>query len=681
MTELSLLAKATVVLALALAAARVARGAPASLRALVLSAAFCVIVALPVATMLVPARQIEIPIDYEAGAFPLLLVETEPAPIDIPLGRPSAPPAPARWTIPTPSAWLRGAWAAGLLIAAFPVCLALWRLRGIRRAGLPWLHGRSIVDALTDRAGVHRRVDVFLHEGLSAPMMCGVRRPAIGLPVDAPSWDATDLHRALVHELEHVRRGDWPVHLMTRLVCAVYWFHPLVWIAARQLSLESERACDDGVLRDAEQTQYAEQLVTLARRLSRRGPIGVLSMADRSDLSTRVRAVLDPRQRRGRVGTISAVAVVAVSTALTLAISSLEAVSRVVAAGSAQAQVQTTAIDRTGLTGVPVALLIVERAERPSSNDAPQAPAGARQLPAGAPQGLAAMIDSPTTGPDAPRFEVASIRRNPGPGLDRGGTGGGTTLPTGQVRTTNAPLVQLIRMAYGLRMTDLVVGVPAWANTDGFDVDAKPHQQVSVSQARLMLRTLLAERFKLVVRREARDLPIYALTLARTDGRLGPQIARPGGECVMVVPGFAQTAAGADATSPNPAGPAVQPALGQPGRRCGVGPDETGTMRAGSATMATLISLLTPTLDRPVVDRTGLTGLFDFDLRYARAGFVGPGLGGRGAGLSPQTAAEPAGVAPTIFTALQEQLGLKLETQRGPVDVLVIERAELPSEN
>ena len=122
-------------------------------------------------------------------------------------------------------------------------------------------------------AGIHRRVEVLLHEALTGPMTCGVVHPAIVLPRDAQSWEAEDLNRAIVHELEHVRRGDWVSHCLARAVCAVYWFHPLVWIAWRQLALEAERSCDDAVLGRSEATAYADQLVGLARRLSAAGEI------------------------------------------------------------------------------------------------------------------------------------------------------------------------------------------------------------------------------------------------------------------------------------------------------------------------------------------------------------------------------------------------------------------------
>ena len=292
--------------------------------------------------------------------------------------------------------------------------------------------------------------------------------------------------------------------------------------------------------------------------------------------------------------------------------------------------------------------------------------------------GLAGWIESPTSGPNAPRFEVTSVKRNEaGAG---GGRGGSRTLVGGVVRTTNTTLKQLVRMAYRLTLTEEVVGGPPWVDTFGFDIDARPAQAVTLTEAALMLRTLLAERFQLVVAKEPRDGPIYALVLARRDGTLGPQMKRPAGECTMVAPAFAPAAPGAapDANAPSARG--AGPAPGRPGRRCGISVGGGDTTRAGSVSMATLITYLTPLLDRPVVDKTSLTGNFDFDLRYDGAATL-PLIGrGRGAAVAPDAPADPAN-GPSIFTALSEQLGLRLEAQRGPVDVLAIKRAELPSEN
>ena len=287
--------------------------------------------------------------------------------------------------------------------------------------------------------------------------------------------------------------------------------------------------------------------------------------------------------------------------------------------------------------------------------------------------GLAGLVETPTTGPDAPRFEVASVKRNTteaGPGNPANVRG----LAGGAVRTTNATLRMLVRMAYRLGLSDGVVGGPPWIDTVGFDIDARPPKPTAFLESAYMMRTLLADRFKLVARRESREGPVYALVLARRDGTLGPQIKRPAAECVMAIPAFAQ----ADPKSPDAAKLSAWPSPGRPGRRCGVGRDGD-TMKGGSVSMATLITVLTPLMDRPLVDRTGLMGNFDFDLRYETAGTSLPGRG-RATVISPDTPSDPAR-APSIFTALAEQLGLRLDSQRGSVDVLAILQAELPTEN
>jgi bla regulator protein blaR1 len=175
--------------------------------------------------------------------------------------------------------------------------------------------------SLAHGAGVGTSVDVVVHEALSAPITCGVVRPFILLPPDAHEWPPSALSRALVHELEHVKRRDWAVQTLARIVCAVYWFHPLVWFAYRQLCLQAEHACDDAVVLRSEDTSYADQLVTLARRMAARPAVAVLGMAQRSDLAARVSAVLDASRSRGRAGMVRAggIAVAALVVLVTVA--------------------------------------------------------------------------------------------------------------------------------------------------------------------------------------------------------------------------------------------------------------------------------------------------------------------------------------------------------------------------
>jgi hypothetical protein len=206
-----------------------------------------------------------------------------------------------------------------------PVAFGLWRLRRALRCAVPWLIGEQIVQNVAPRAGLRRRVDVFLHEGVTVPMTCGFVRPSIVLPGDVESWDPACARRAIVHELEHVRRGDWPIQMAARIVVSVYWFHPLVWSAWRQLRLESERACDDAVLREAEGADYAEQLLTMAGRFANAEVQPWLSMASRSDLSTRIRAVLDVDQRRGEASGLRVTAAIASALMLALVLAPLHA--------------------------------------------------------------------------------------------------------------------------------------------------------------------------------------------------------------------------------------------------------------------------------------------------------------------------------------------------------------------
>jgi uncharacterized protein (TIGR03435 family) len=468
------------------------------------------------------------------------------------------------------------------------------------------------------------------------PGVVGFRRPTLLLPAGIEAYLTTaQLEAVIAHELCHVRRRDNLTAAIHMVVEAVFWFHPLAWWIGARLVDERERACDEEVLRlNGDPQAYAEGILNVCK-LYLKAAIACVPGVSGANLRKRIEAIMSEQTGLG-----------------------LSRMRRVGLAAAASA-------------GLAAPLLV-------GAMSAAQVPAQGRGFPA--PEGLAGLVESPTTGPDAPRFDTASIKRN----KDRvPGRGGSRTLPTGRITTTNTPLRRLIEIAYGLRMTDMLVGGPDWMDTEGFDVDALPEGEVAVQRSRLMLRTLLAERFKLVVRRESREMPVYALRLVRADGRLGPRIQRPVGECVVAIPSFAQAPARDDtAPSPDPASFGSQPPLGKPGRRCGIALEGPGTMKAGSTTIAGLIMLLSPSLDRPVIDKTGLAGAFDFDLRYMGAGpgFVG-GLRGRGAPLPTTDAAPEPGDPPSVFTAVREQLGLRLEADRGAVEVLVVDSAERPTAN
>ena len=221
---------------------------------------------------------------------------------------------------------LRALWIAGTVVFLLPVFSVLWRLSTIRRTGLPVAWGRDAIARLATERGVHKPVELLEHEAVPGPMTFGITRPVIVLPLDAREWDEAELRRALMHELEHIKRGDWLMQIVARAVAACYWFHPLVWTAWRRLGLEAERSCDDAVVISEERTDYAEQLVTLAQRMSATPVQPLLGMANRSDLSTRVTAVLDDRLHRGRAGFALAAGTVAAAAIVVAAVAPVRAV-------------------------------------------------------------------------------------------------------------------------------------------------------------------------------------------------------------------------------------------------------------------------------------------------------------------------------------------------------------------
>ena len=254
--------------------------------------------------------------------------------------------------------------------------------------------------------------------------------------------------------------------------------------------------------------------------------------------------------------------------------------------------------------------------------------------------------------PSPLQFEVATIRRNVVPE-----TGGEMRIePSGQIAIRNYTLFDIVRNAYGVQPFQIVTeGAPDWFGRDRWNIIAKPPDKTDESQRIAMLQNLLADRFTLIVKRETREMPVYALVLARADGRLGPQLRPSSGECEAL---RAARTAGTVSAAP-------QPARGFCGTRAGA-----GRVSTSGVPLASFARNLAPLTGRFVVDRTGLTGAFDLDLKWT------PDLA---AGDRPASGALADGTS--LFAAIQEQLGLKLEAQRAPVEAIVIESAQRPVED
>jgi uncharacterized protein (TIGR03435 family) len=258
--------------------------------------------------------------------------------------------------------------------------------------------------------------------------------------------------------------------------------------------------------------------------------------------------------------------------------------------------------------------------------------------------------------PASPTFEVASVKPN------KSGTDemvGGLAEPGGRFTVINTQLREIIRVAYRLQRYQ-VVGGPSWIDSDRFDITAKANASSTGPEMALMLRPLLAERFKLAVHNETRQLPLFALVVAGSAGKLGPHLRPSDADCIAEV--TARLRGGA--IPPPPTDPPHQP--------CGSAGGPLGYTTARGLTMGQIAFGLSRNVGRAVMDRTGLAGYFDYELTWTP-----DQIPQRPPGAPDLPPIDPNGAS--LFTALQEQLGLKLESTTGPVDVLVIDHVEQPT--
>jgi uncharacterized protein (TIGR03435 family) len=242
---------------------------------------------------------------------------------------------------------------------------------------------------------------------------------------------------------------------------------------------------------------------------------------------------------------------------------------------------------------------------------------------------IACLLFTAAQGQGVLAFEVASIKPNTSEAK-----GGGAGIRPGRFDATNATLLQLIAQAYGIQafgsqdLQNRIVGGPKWISAERYNVSARTEQAVSRQTTMLMAQTMLGERFQLKIHRETKEMPVYALVVGKDGPKVTPNTDEGQGD---VSQGATQ-----------------------------------GTYRitARKMPMYVLTSLLENQMDRVVVDRTGLQGNIDFQLEWA---------------LDLNNAASVS--APSVFSAVQERLGLKLESTKGPVEVIVIDHVERPSEN
>ncbi|HEV2445010.1 MAG TPA: M56 family metallopeptidase, partial [Candidatus Sulfopaludibacter sp.] len=308
--------KASVLLAAAFAASWVLRNRAAALRHFVWTAAMAALLLLPFAIAVAPQRGWRtMPVKQTVAAVAHGSVRVSQAP-----AAPSSPRLPLLLL-----AWVAGFLAVGVRFARGAARTA----RMVRRA----------TPAPAAEAGEMAR-GVRLLESAEAPMplVWGIRRPAVVLPLEARGWPAERLRTVVLHERMHVERGDLVAQALGQAACCLYWFHPLVWLAARRLRTERERACDDAVLlRGVLAHDYAGHLLALVQSLAARkaGWASVAGMAESSGLESRVRALLDRRRRRHPLSRRAALAVSAAGLALILPLATLSTSAQVTRGGLA----------------------------------------------------------------------------------------------------------------------------------------------------------------------------------------------------------------------------------------------------------------------------------------------------------------------------------------------------------
>jgi len=439
---------------------------------------------------------------------------------------------------------------------------------------------------------------------LSSPLVrevgvVGIRRPVLLIPEDLTNrLSPAQFHAVIAHEREHIRAHDNLAALIHGIVEALFWFHPSVWWIEKNLIGERERACDEAVLRAGNAaSDYAAGIIEICHYTvrTRLSPVAGINSPN---LRQRVESIM-----RGEVAL------------------PLNTIRRLV-----------LGIVCFGIIAVPVV-------------------GGAMKTPSHSQQSKA----------DAVSFEVASVRPN---------KSGSPAMPSGTKGRTytaiNIPLRNVIAAAYRVPAARILNG-PEWIGAasvdmrliggDRFDINAKLPEGANPDQVPEMLRALLVDRFKLVTHSEDREAPIYALVVARKDGRLGPQL-KASIDC---------EARGAALAAPDRATVVIPNVKPEDQVQCEL--EVGGEILGRGQRMNSLARVLALFVGRPVLDRTGLTGGFDFTVAFPELN-TGPLTGDR--------AADPVS---GIFSALQDQLGLKLESTRGKLDFIVIDRVEHPTDN
>lgn len=505
------------------------------------------------------------------------------------------------------------------------VVLTVWRIRWRQmqrqlRRGVPAAAGREF--EILQRMNGGRKISLLLSQHLMEPGIFNAFQPVLIWPEQlSAQLEDTHIEAIMAHELMHVRRCDNLSAALHMLVEAAFWFHPMVWWIERRLVEERERACDEAVLHSGSCAEtYAESLLK-ACRFCVESPLVCVAGIAGADLRKRVRSIMTLRLEK--LGPMRK---------SLLALLTLAAVAGPVVFGARYAEV---------------------KAAQTVTEDWQKAAGGQME------------------------FDVASVRLNPGPAEPANFhlSPDDAYTPTGGVLNADYALTTYIFFAYKIMPTReqfqaLFGHLPKWVQTDNYEIHARATtMNPTKDQMRLMMQSLLKERFGLVVHLETQDTPVLEMTLMKP-GTLGPQLHRheDGPACDFKVAAVHGAELKDTDIFPSQCG----------GVEAENRPNQTILMGARDTTMEMMAkSFEIGRVGRPVVDATGLSGTYDFKLTWT------PEHGDFGrapvAGQADAPAPDPQGTS--FLAALKEQLGLRLTSGKAPLKVLVIDHIDRPSEN
>lgn len=501
-----------------------------------------------------------------------------------------------------------GTWLCGFVVVLAAWCVRWRKLATVLRHAATAERGRElgILRRLEQREPGERPLRLVIAKAVVEPGTFGIFNPMLVWPEGiSDCLDDAQIESIIVHELCHVRRRDNLAAALHMIAKAIFWFHPLVWWIEARLMEEREQACDEGALQQCSSPRVYAESILKACEFSVERPLPCVAGVTGANLKSRI------------------------------------------------IRIMTANIDEKLSAGKKALLVIVSAAVV-----AGPVIFGFVNIPK-----LGAQLAQTPSGQSLPSFEVASVK--PSHSADNRMR---IWLSPGKFTVENVSLQTIIMFAYDAKSEAQVSGGPSWIKSETFNIDAKeddtqaaelaklPPEQ-SQGQIRLMVQSLLADRFKLKVSHQMKELPVYALVVAKNGPKLTPSKQQP---------------------DSSPEEPGAQPRM-----RRGIMMNGRGELQGTDASMSFLADALTrerETGGRIVIDKTGLTGNYDWTLHWTPES-PAPIFKGADNGATPEGAPTPDTSGPTLFTALEEQLGLKLEPQKGNVETLVIDSVEQPSAN